>query len=61
MLCSLHCRRSILVKEGKNIFCLDGYKAASKQRVSAEQYVGTNLDQLLPREESFEQGMPVKR
>lgn len=47
--CSFHCRESFLVKEVNKILQLDGYEATSKHRVSAGEYVGNKLDQLLPR------------
>lgn len=37
------------MKEVNKILQLDGYEATSEHRVSAVEYVGNNLDQLLPR------------
>lgn len=47
--CSLCCRGSFLVKEVNKLLELDGYKVTNKHRVSAVEYVGNNLDQLLQR------------
>lgn len=37
------------MKEVNKILQLDGYEATSEHGVSAVEYVGNNLDQLLPR------------
>jgi len=46
---SLCCTGLFLVKEDNKTSQLDGYEATSKHGVSAVEYVGNNLDQLLPR------------